>query len=304
MKEKILITGSNGLLGQKLVELIIKENKYELIATGRGENRLPIKNGYKYISIDITKKNELQDVIAIHKPNILIHTAAMTNVDACELNKEEAWLQNTIATKYIAECCVENNIFLVHISTDFIFDGKTGPLSEDAKPYPVSFYGYTKLAAEEIIMKTQGLKFGIARTVLVYGVAYDMSRTNIILWVKKSLEEKKTIKVVDDQWRTPTLAEDLAIGTYLIANKKAEGVYNISGKDFLNPYQMAIKVAEYFSLDVSYITKADYSTFSQPAVRPQKTGFIIDKAIKILGYKPRSFDEGIAILAVQLNGLS
>lgn len=304
MKNKILITGTNGLLGQKLVELILKENKYDLIATGRGENRLPNKSGYVYLSLDITNKTEFEAIIKTHKPTIVIHGAAMTNVDACELNKEEAWTQNTIATKYIAESCRDNNAFLVHVSTDFIFDGKHGPLTEEAKPYPVSFYGYTKLAAEEIITNMQGLKYGIARTVLVYGIAYDMSRTNIILWVKKSLEEKKNIKVVDDQWRTPTLAEDLAMGCYLMADKKAEGIYNISGKDFLNPYQMAMKVVEYFKLDGSYITKADSSTFSQPAIRPPKTGFIIEKAIKDLGYNPKSFDEGIAILANQLKQMN
>jgi dTDP-4-dehydrorhamnose reductase len=302
MKEKILLTGANGLLGQKLVELITNENKYELIATGKGENRLPIHTNYTYETLDITDKNAVESIFAKHKPQIVIHTAAMTNVDACELNKEEAWTQNTLATKYIAEACSTFQSFLLHLSTDFIFDGKEGPLTEEAKPYPVSFYGYTKLVAEEIIQKTPNLKWSIARTVLVYGIAHDMSRTNIILWVKKSLEDKKAIKVVDDQWRTPTLAEDLAQGCYLIADKKAEGVFNISGKDFLNPFQMAMKVVDYFKLDASYITKADSSTFSQPAMRPPKTGFVIDKAVQLLGYQPHSFEEGIEILAKQIAG--
>lgn len=300
MKSSILLTGSNGLLGQKLVELIISNQKYDLIATGRGDNRLPFKDNYIYESLDISNQKEVDAIILKYKPTIVIHAAAMTNVDACELNKENAWEQNTLATKYIALACAKNNCFLVHLSTDFIFDGKEGPLDENAKPYPVSFYGYTKLVAEEIIQKTENLKWSIARTVLVYGIAHDMSRTNIILWVKKSLEDKKNIKVVDDQWRSPTLAEDLAQGCYLIADQKAEGIFNISGKDFLNPYQMAMKVVDYFKLDASFITKADSSTFSQPAIRPPKTGFVIDKAIKILGYQPHSFEEGIEILAKQL----
>ncbi len=300
MKAKILLTGANGLLGQKLVELIVLNNKYTLVATGRGKNRLPKKENYEYESLDITNPNDVEFIIQKHKPNIVIHAAAMTNVDACELQKEEAWLQNTIATKNIAQSCANNNAFLVHLSTDFIFDGKQGPLAEDAKPYPVSFYGYTKLVAEEIIQNMPNLKWSIARTVLVYGIAYDMSRTNIILWVKKSLEDKKIIKVVDDQWRTPTLAEDLAQGCYLIADQKAEGIFNISGKDFLNPYQMAMKVVYFFKLDASFITKADSSTFSQPALRPAKTGFIIDKAVKVLGYNPHSFDQGIEIVAHQM----
>jgi dTDP-4-dehydrorhamnose reductase len=301
MVQKILITGSNGLLGQKLVELIVQQSDFELVATGRGVNRLSKhKDKYTYCSLDITDKGAVLEAFEKYKPTIVIHGAAMTNVDQCELNKEDCWVQNVVATRNIAEACLKNETFLVHVSTDFIFDGQKGPLLEDEKPAPISFYGYSKLAAEELIQNMDGLKWSIARTVLVYGIAEDMSRTNIILWVKKSLEDKKQIKVVNDQWRTPTLAEDLAIGCYLIAQKRAEGVYNISGKDFLNPLEMAIMTADYFKLDKSFITQADSTTFSQPAKRPPRTGFVIDKAIKDLGYAPRSFKEGIALLASQI----
>ncbi len=301
MKDKILITGANGLLGQKLVELIVEKNEFQLIATGRGANRLSKhKDKYTYISLDITDKRAVDATFELYKPTIVIHGAAMTNVDQCELNKEECWIQNVIATRNIAEASLQIEAFLVHVSTDFIFDGQKGPLLEDEKPSPISFYGYSKLAAEELIQKLERLKWGIARTVLVYGIAEDMSRTNIILWVKKSLEDQKQIKVVNDQWRTPTLAEDLAIGCYLIAQKKAEGIYNISGKNFLNPLEMAYMTADYFQLDKSFITQADSSTFTQPAKRPPKTGFVIDKAVNELDYNPRSFAEGIALLASQL----
>jgi len=136
--------------------------------------------------------------------------------------------------------------------------------------------------------------------VLVYGITSDMSRSNIVLWVKNNLEQGKTIQVVNDQWRTPTLAEDLAVGCYLAAKKKAQGIYHISGKDFLSPYDIAIKTAEFFKLDKSLITPTDSSLFKQPARRPLTTGFIIDKARKELGYEPHSFDEGIAMLASQI----
>jgi dTDP-4-dehydrorhamnose reductase len=120
------------------------------------------------------------------------------------------------------------------------------------------------------------------------------------LWVKESLENGKTIQVVNDQWRTPTLAEDLAMGCFLAATKKAKGIYNISGKDFITPYDIAIKTAEYFKLDKSLIKAADSTTFKQPARRPLKTGFIIEKARKELGYEPHSFDEGLHIIAKQI----
>ncbi len=166
-------------------------------------------------------------------------------------------------------------------------------------PSPVNFYGETKLEAERYVMK-HSTKFAIARTVLVYGIANDLSRSNIILWVKSSLEAGKEIQVVDDQFRTPTLAEDLATGCALIAAQSAQGIFHISGSDFLTPFQMAIMTAEYFGLDKSLIKRANSSTFTQPAKRPLKTGFLIEKARKELGFEPKTFREGIAILANQI----
>ena len=187
----------------------------------------------------------------------------------------------------------------MHLSTDFIFDGADGPYTEDAEANPVSFYGWSKYAAEKLVIHSK-VKWAIARTILVYGIAHDMSRSNIILWVKNSLESGKAINVVNDQWRTPTLAEDLADGCILIARQRAEGIFNISGKDLLNPYQMAVMTADYFGLDKSLINKTDGSQFKQTAKRPARTGFILDKPVKVLGYDPKSFQEGIAFLAEQI----
>ncbi|MCU0326998.1 MAG: NAD(P)-dependent oxidoreductase [Spirosomaceae bacterium] len=298
--KKILITGSNGLLGQKLVELLTQQPNIQTIATARGENRLPQKEGYEYQQMDITDRQQVLDVIASVKPDVVIHTAAMTNVDQCEAEKDNCWKQNVNAVEYIVEACEKNNVFLCHVSTDFIFDGKAGPYDETAEANPLSFYGWSKYAAEKAVTNSN-IRWAIARTVLVYGIAHDMSRTNIILWVKNSLEAGKNIKVVTDQWRTPTLAEDLAKGCFLIADKEAEGIFNISGKDFLTPYEMAIMTADYFGLDKNLIAQADGSTFTQPAKRPPRTGFVLDKPREVLGYEPVSFNEGIAILASQIN---
>ncbi|MGA0557570.1 SDR family oxidoreductase [Larkinella sp. VNQ87] len=299
MKKRILITGSNGLLGQKLVDLLTQQPNVELIATARGANRLPESDTYTYQSLDITDRKQVLDVVGQTKPDVIIHTAAMTNVDQCESEKEACWAQNVKAVEYLVEACRAHEVFLEHVSTDFIFDGSAGPYDEEAPANPISFYGWSKYAAEKVVIHS-GIQWAIARTVLVYGIAHDMSRTNIILWVKKSLEEGKTIKVVTDQWRTPTLAEDLALGCWLIADQEAEGIFNISGKDFLTPYEMAIKTADYFQLDKSLITQADSSTFTQPARRPPRTGFILDKPRRVLGYEPKSFEEGIAVLAAQI----
>jgi dTDP-4-dehydrorhamnose reductase len=297
---KILITGSNGLLGQKLVSLLYLKPEITLIATARGANRDEIYEDYIYESMDITSEENVLKVFRKHKPDAVIHTAAMTHVDQCELNKEACVDQNITAVKHIVKACKEVGAFLLHVSTDFIFDGTRGPLTEEEIPNPVNYYGWTKWEAEKAV-ENSGLKWAIARTVLVFGVVQDMSRSNIVLWVKNNLEQKKEINVVNDQWRTPTLAEDLAMGCWLIVKNQAEGIFNISGEEMLSPYELAHKVADVWKLDKGLIKQADSSTFTQPALRPPKTGFIIDKAKKQLGYKPHTLEEGLDLLKEQLS---
>ncbi|WAC10383.1 SDR family oxidoreductase [Dyadobacter pollutisoli] len=298
-KKRILITGSNGLLGQKLVEMLVEKPSIETIATARGENRLPFHEGYQYLEMDITNPADVDHVLAATRPHVIIHTAAMTNVDQCEMEKDACWKLNVTAVEILIAACKKYNIFFEHLSTDFIFDGTSGPYSEEDLPNPVSFYGWSKYAAEKAVMSSD-IQWAITRTVLVYGIAHDMSRSNIILWVKKSLEEGNSIKVVTDQFRTPTLAEDLALGCFLIADQQAQGIFHISGKDFLTPYEMAIMAADYFSLDKSLISPTDASAFSQPARRPPRTGFDLTKSRKVLGYEPHTFREGIALVEKQI----
>ena len=295
---KVLVTGANGLLGQKLINLYEGQDGVRLIATGKGANRNP-EGCYEYCPMDICSPDEVNKVISETQPDVVINTAAMTQVDACELDPDSCRRLNVEAVSYIIEACKKTNSFLIHLSTDFIFDGTSGPYKEDDLPNPLSKYAESKLEAEKLLKSSQ-LKHAIVRTMLVYGVAHDMSRSNIILWVKKNLEQKNQIKVVNDQWRTPTLAEDLAKGCMLIADKKAEGVFHISGKDMLTPYDMAIATADFFELDKSLIEEVDGSIFTQPAKRPARTGFILDKAKRELGYEPVSFEEGLGILKTQL----
>jgi dTDP-4-dehydrorhamnose reductase len=294
---KILVTGSNGLLGQKLVELILTKDDH-LIATAKSKLAIALPKG-EFYSLDISQLAAVEKIIGTTKPDVIINTAAMTQVDQCETEREKCWLNNVTAVENLVRACEKTGTRLIHLSTDFIFDGTHGPLDELEKPNPLSYYGKSKLAAEVAVQKSK-MDWAILRTVLVFGVTQDMSRSNIVLWVKKSLEEGKTINVVNDQWRTPTLAEDLAMGCYLAAIKKAKGVYNISGYEMMTPYNIAIKTAEFFGLDKSLIKQTDSTQFKQPAARPPKTGFMIDKAKRELGYKPRSFVEGLEVLGSQV----
>ena len=298
--KKILITGANGLLGQKLVYRMKWMNNVQCIATAKGENRLLDQKDYEYFNADITDHARMKEVIATSKPHYIIHTAAMTNVDACETDHENCKKINVGAVENIASICDELNIHLVHVSTDFILDGEAGPYDENAKPNPLSYYGRSKWEAEKLVQKMK-TPWTIIRTVLVYGIVDNMSRSNIVLWVKKSLEEGKTINVVNDQWRTPTLAEDLAEGCLLAVLKGATGIYNISGNEMMSIFDLACKVADHYGLDKTLIHATDSSSLNQPAKRPPKTGFIIEKAIKELGFKPTTFEESLSILDKQIS---
>ena len=295
----ILLTGSNGLLGQKLVHLIKERKDYHLIATSKGSNRITDQEGYEYSSLDITDKEEVEQIFQKHQPDIVINTAAMTNVDACESDKEGSMALNVTAVEYLIEECKKYSSHLIHLSTDFIFDGEDGPYAEDDLPNPLSFYGQTKLQSEELVKKS-GLKWAIVRTIIVYGIAEKMSRSNIVLWAKSALEKGEDLNIVNDQFRAPTLAEDLAKGCLLIADQGAEGVFHISGKDYMSIVELVKRVADFYGYDKSIIQETSSTNLNQAAKRPPKTGFILTKAKKKLGYEPVSFEEGLKIMESQI----
>ena len=295
----VLITGSNGLLGQKLIDLALAQSDISLVATSSGSNRHPIKVGYTYQELDVCDTDALRMAIVKYQPQAIIHTAAMTNVDACESNQEACEKLNVTAVASLATLCQEFNIQLIHLSTDFIFDGANGPYSEDDNPNPLSFYGQSKWKAEQAIVAS-GCKYVILRTIIVYGVAAAMSRSNIVLWAKNALEKGETISVVHDQWRMPTLAEDLAAACIAAVNKEVQGVFNVSGKDLMNMVELVNQVADFWHLDKTLIRPISSASLNQAAKRPPKTGFVLAKAISQLGYQPHSFIEGLALVDAQL----
>jgi len=241
--------------------------------------------------MDFTDPFRVHDVFTNHAPDVVVHAGAMSKPDDCEQNQWEAYRQNTEATVTLLTNAEEHKSFFIFISTDFIFDGEKGMYREEDKPAPVNFYGRTKLEAEEAV-KEYVYDWSIARTVLVYGRPRT-GKGNLLSIVKEKLERGEVYNVVDDHVRTPTYVEDLAGGIIAIIQKKAKGIYHLSGEEAFTPYQMAIKTAELLGLNKSLINKVTAKDFSQPAKRPPKTGFVIDKAKKDLGYKPLSFETGL-----------
>jgi dTDP-4-dehydrorhamnose reductase len=301
--KKILITGSNGLLGQKLVYALLKRSDVNIIATSTGDNRMLTTDGYIYQSLDITNKNDVEAVFVKYQPDVVINTAAMTNVDACETKRNECWDINVNAVQHMVDVINDNKLstHLIHLSTDFIFDGTKGSeYTETDIPNALSHYAASKLEAENILQKST-VKWAIARTIIVYGIVNNMSRSNIVLWAKDALTKGQKINVVDDQFRSPTLAEDLADGCILIADKGAVGIYHLSGKETMSILELVYKVADYWNLDKSLITPSKSTSLNQPAKRPPYTGFVIEKAKRDLGYNPHSFMEGLVILNKQLS---
>lgn len=293
---KILVTGANGLVGQHLIDLLLKTSNYTIVATGQGVQRTAFKDDrLTYMPHDICDGVAVHGLMEQVQPDCIIHCAALTQADECELNEVKCWDVNVTATRFLIDAAKKCNAFFIFLSTDFVFDGINGPYKEEDATNPLSYYGSSKMAAEKAVMES-GLPHAVVRTCLVYGDTVSGTRSNIITWVKTNLEQGKPIKVVSDQWRTPTYIEDLASGILLIVEKKATGIFHISGDEMLTPYEMAIATADYMQFDKSLIEKVDASIFTQPAKRPAKTGFIIDKAKAELGFKPVSFAEGLKLV--------
>jgi dTDP-4-dehydrorhamnose reductase len=298
---RILVTGANGLLGQKLVGLLSTVPGAEVIGTGRGPLRLPtfLCPGSGYQPLDITRPDETAGVLDRIRPDVVIHTAAMTQVDACELDPAACRQCNVEGTRNLLRGMTGSGSFFIYLSTDFVFNGEAGPYREDDPPHPLNEYGRSKLAAEQLV-QARAMRWAIVRTVLVYGTAWEPSRSNIVLWVKRNLEAGKPIRVVTDQVRTPTLAEDLAAGVAAVARQGAEGIFHIAGPGTMTPYELAVRTARHFRLDESLISPTHAAEFRETGRRPLRTGFSIEKARKILGYDPRGLGEGLRLVDEQL----
>ncbi len=297
--KKILVVGSNGLLGQKLCEIIVRGGAYNLTIASIEEKPLRQVVGAQYIRVDITNKKDVKSLVSTCHPDVIINAAAMTNVDACETERELCWRINVDGVENLVDAAKKSNTKVVHISTDYIFDGKNGPYAEDDRPEPLSYYGKSKLASENLL-RTSGVPFLIARTMVLYGFAPGV-KANFALWLIDSLESKKAVNVVDDQIGNPTLVDDLAYGLIQGFEMERTGVYNLAGREILTRYEFALKLAKVFNLDAALINPITTDSLKQPAPRPLKSGLITLKAEVELGFKPSTAEQGLLILKTQLN---
>ena len=291
---RIFLTGANGILGIELLKSLANTG-FPVMATGKGKfrhNDLIINDSTIYNAVDLSDLDSLEKSILSFQPTHFFHLAAITQVDDCELNKKYSYSINVDASSFIFQQAKKIGAKVFYLSTDFVFDGENGPYKEDDLASPINYYGFTKMTAENLLQGI-GADYCIIRTILLYGKVASSNRSNFIHWVKENLESNTPIKVVNDQVRTPTYIPDLVNGIMLALEMDARGIYHISGADILTPYEMAIEVAKHLKLDKLLITAVDASSFNQPAKRPLKTGFNINKAIDHLGYKPTPFREAL-----------
>ena len=296
IKRRIIITGANGMLGQRLFEFYSRLNDIELLASSV-EDDFVFKN-QNYIQADISNRNELKNIIYDFCPDFIINVAAYTNVDKSETDRETAWKINVKGVEYISEAARVLDSHIVHISSDYIFDGKNGPYTENDTPNPIGYYGRTKLASENVL-KISGTKNTIIRTNVLYGTA-KYSRPDFVKWVVESVRAKKEIRIVDDQFNNPTFIDDLVQAINKIVELRKEGIYNIGGSEVLSRYDFTMMIADFFNLDKSLIKKINTEELNQPARRPLKSGLITIKAQSELGYKPHSIIQSLELMKKEL----
>ncbi|MBK7105748.1 MAG: dTDP-4-dehydrorhamnose reductase [Ignavibacteriae bacterium] len=292
LKKRILLVGSNGMLGQSVVELLKIRNDVELfLASAEDNSFFPEIN---YSKLDISNKKEVKNLVMNFYPDFIINVAAYTNVDKCETEKELAWNINVNGVEYLAKYAVPSNAHLIHISTDYVFDGKEGPYSEVDLPNPISYYGRSKLAGENVI-KRFDIKSTILRTNVLFG-STKFGRPDFVKWVFDSLTKNQKIKIVTDQINNPTFIDDLALAIVAICDSNKTGLFNIGGSELLNRFEFTKKIAEFFNLDFSLVEPIITKELNQPALRPLNSGLINLKAETELNYKPKPLNECFKII--------
>jgi len=276
--KKILITGGNGLLGKRLRQLL-ESNKFLVTGSGIGEDRL-LNHNHSYVQLDITNKNQCLEILNKLNPDVIVNTAAITNVDYCETKKEHCLLVNSESIDHLN---VSKKRHFIQISTDFIFEGSEGPYSEENNPKPINYYGFSKYQAEKKLL-TKNWNYSIVRTCLVYGE--DNESNNILMWVKRALQKKESLNIVDDQYRTPTHVDDLCNGVLRIIEANATGIYNISGAEYLSIFDFVCNIAKGYGFDFSLINRSGTVDINQRAIRPVKSGLLINKAKRDFNFEP------------------
>ena len=300
---KLLVIGGSGLLGYKVAKMASNEHETFLTYNYRS---IQIE-GCTTLKLDKCDRNAVFELLEKIKPDVVIDTAALHNVDYCETHPEEAWKVNVEGTRNVAEACKKVGAKIIFISTDYVFDGTKGYYTEEDAPNPLSYYAKTKLEAEKTIQSLD-VNYIIARPSVIYGwnpsevsglKSSSGKSVNFVVWALQKLEKGEEIKAVTDQYSSPTLADNLAEALLVMASSEKQGIYHTAGKDCVNRYEFTLKIAEVFGLDKSLIKPVTSEIFKQVAKRPKKCCLDVSKAEKDFGIRFLTVEEGLKLMKNQ-----
>jgi dTDP-4-dehydrorhamnose reductase len=283
---KLLITGASGLLGTKLCQLALERN-HEVYAAYSQHKPLYGTS----VKLNILDARAEQQILAKIRPDAVVHAAALTDVDKCEQDKQLAWKTNVEATENLVQLCRKYGVFLVYVSTDYVFDGEKGMYKETDSPAPINNYGFTKLKGEEAMQALDN--YCIARGSIIYGSTPATGKTNFALWLLDKLKKKEEAKTVIDQWNSPTLNINMAEMIIEALAKRTNGIFHLAGATRLTRYEFAENLAEIFNLDTKYLTPTQSNRIKWVAKRPKDSSLNVNKAEQTLTNKPLNIHEAL-----------
>ena len=286
---KIMIVGANGFTGRRILKRLAPH--HQVMACSLHPDILP-EEGYEFQTLDVLNSDDTNALLNNFRPDVIINASALSVVDYCEQHPEEAYTLNVSAVKHLAEYCQANTCRLIHLSTDFVFDGTASEAyTESNTPNPVNYYGKTKRWSEEAIEQACN-NYAIARVEVVYGKPFDGQHGNIVHLVKNRLENGQSIRVVSDQFRSPTWVEDIARAIESLLSDKHQGIYHICGGETLSVADIALRVAKHFGLDTSLIQSVTTEEMNEATPRPLFSPMSTEKAFREFGYQPSKLEEG------------
>lgn len=292
---KFLVTGSAGLIGRQVVKDTSTQN-YQIHASyheTKPEFGMPIR-------LDLTNLNEISKVMNKTKPDSVIHLAALTNVDLCETQKDLAMKINAKSTEILAKEAAKHDSFFLYVSTDYVFDGNQGMKKETDKTNPLGFYGKSKLEGEKALYNLAS-SWCIARTSTPFGT--HPTKKSFPLWIIENLKQKKEIKVITDQFTSPTYIPNLSKMLIEIATKQLVGIYHVAGASKISRYNLAELIAEKMEIDKKLLKPITMDEMKWQAQRPKDSSLDVSKASTILNEKPKKIEESIDLFLTDLEKL-
>jgi len=297
--KRLLVCGSNGLVGQRLALLFGHTTDFEVLHTSHHRNFNLDSGLFDYTQLDITNRGDVKSLVTSYRPDIIINTAAISSVDICEQQRDAAWRVNVSGIEHLTVASRLIGAKVIHLSTDYVFDGKNGPYREADRVNPINYYGKTKLAGENALL-VGGVPHAILRVILLFGSGVNL-KNNFATWVISSLRAGTTIRCATDQVCNPTYVGSVAAAVLNVIERGASGVYHVCDADRLSRYEFAMRIARAFALDESLIMKATSAVLGQAAPRPLSTGFDTGKASREFGFAPLSIDAGLEALSRDLH---